>query len=76
MITAVEVLAGNAADSEQALELTAASEENTGLEVEETIGDCAYGSGNTRQAFADEERKLVAKVVRHGRRGQIPKKEF
>jgi hypothetical protein len=76
LITAVEVLAGNAADSEQALELTTASEENTGLEVEETIGDCAYGSGNTRQAFADENRKLVAKVGRHGRRGQIPKKEF
>jgi len=76
LITAVEVLAGNAADSEQALELTAASEENTGLEVEETIGDCAYGSGNTRQAFADEDRKLVAKVSRHGRRGQISKEEF
>ena len=76
LITAVEVLAGNAADSEQALELTTASEENTGLEVEETIGDCAYGSGNTRQAFADKDRKLVAKVGRHGRRGQIPKAEF
>ena len=60
LITAVEVLAGNAADSEQALELIEASEENTGLEVEETIGDCAYGGGNTRQAFADENRKLVA----------------
>jgi len=76
LVTAVEVLAGNAADSEQALELTAASEENTGQEVEETIGDCAYGSGNTRQAFADEDRKLVAKVSKHGRRGQIPKEEF
>jgi hypothetical protein len=76
LITAVEVLAGNAADSEQALELTTASEENTGLKVEETIGDCAYGSGNTRQAFADAERKLVAKVGRHGRRGQIPKRDF
>ena len=76
LITAVEVLAGNAADSEHALELTTASEENTGLEVEETIGDCAYGSGNTRQAFSDEDRKLVAKVSRHGRRGQIPKEEF
>jgi transposase len=76
LITAVDVLAGNASDSEQALELTTASEKNTGLKVEETIGDCAYGSGNTRQAFADEERKLVAKVGMHGRRGQIPKKEF
>jgi transposase len=76
LITAVEVLAGNAADSEGALELTTASEENTGLGVGETIGDCAYGSGNTRQAFADEDRKLVAKVARHGHRGQIPKREF
>jgi transposase len=76
LITAVEVLAGNAADSEKALDLTAASEENTGLDVEETIGDCAYGSGNTRQAFADEDRKLVAKVSGHGRRGQIAKEEF
>jgi transposase len=76
LITAVEILAGNAADSEKALDLTTASEENTGLDVEETIGDCAYGSGNTRQAFADEDRKLVAKVSRHGRRGQIPKEAF
>jgi transposase len=76
LITAVEILAGNAADSEKALDLTTASEENTGLNVGETIGDCAYGSGNTRQAFADEDRKLVAKVSRHGRRGQIPKEEF
>jgi transposase len=76
LITAVEVLAGNASDSEHALELTEASEENTGLEVEETIGDCAYGGGNTRQAFADEDRKLVAKIGSHGRRGQIPKEEF
>jgi len=76
LITAVEVLAGNAADSEQALELIEATEENTGLEVEETIGDCAYGGGNTRQAFADENRNLVAKVAAHGCRGQIPKQEF
>ncbi len=35
LITAVEVLAGNAPDSEHALELTQASEENSGLEVED-----------------------------------------
>jgi transposase len=76
LITAVEVLAGNAADSVGALELTEASEENTGLEVEETIGDCAYGGGNTRQEFADANRKLVAKVAAHGRRDQISKDAF
>jgi len=76
LITAVDVLAGNAGDSEGALELTRASEENTGLEVRETIGDCAYGSGSTRQAFADEGRQLVAKVSGPGRRGQIAKEAF
>jgi len=76
LITAVEVLAGNAADNEQALELVEASEENTGLAVEETIGDCAYGAGQTRQAFAEVGRRLVAKVPARGCREQIAKDAF
>jgi hypothetical protein len=76
LITAVEVLAGNAPDSERALELTEASEANTGLEVEETIGDCAYGDGGTRQAYADAERKLVAKVAPRGSGDYISKDRF
>jgi transposase len=76
LITAVGVLAGNAPDHEGALDLTEASEENTGQEVEETIGDCAYGDGGTRQKYADANRKLIAKVARHGRRDQINKEEF
>jgi hypothetical protein len=50
----VDVLPGNARDSEGALELVEQSEENTDTEVEETIGDCAYGDGATRQAFAKD----------------------
>jgi len=38
LITAVEVLAGNAPDNDQALELVEQTEENTELEVEEIIG--------------------------------------
>jgi hypothetical protein len=76
LITAVDVLAGNAGDATHALELTRESEANTGMEVEETVGDCAYGGGNTRQIFADENRKLVAKVALHGRRDQISKDQF
>jgi transposase len=76
LITAVEVLAGNAPDSEHALELTEASEANSGLEVAETIGDCAYGDGSTRQAYADAGRKLVARVAPRGNRDQISKDEF
>jgi hypothetical protein len=76
LITAVEVLAGNAPDRERALELTEASEANSGLEVEETIGDCAYGDGSTRQAYADAGRKLVARLAPRGSGDQIPKDRF
>jgi transposase len=76
LITAVEVLAGNAPDNKRALELTEASEENTGQEVEESMGDCAFGDGGTRQKYSDANRKLIAKVARHGRRDQINKDEF
>jgi hypothetical protein len=53
LITAVDILPGNAGDNTGVLELVEQSEENTGIEVEETIGDAAYGDGGTRQAFAD-----------------------
>ncbi|MFZ2090061.1 MAG: IS1182 family transposase [Desulfobaccales bacterium] len=76
LITAVDVLPGNATDASPALPLTQASEQNTGLEVEETVGDCAFGDGSTRQEFADAQRKLVAKVPIHGRKGQIHKSQF
>ena len=76
LITATAVLSGNASDNEQALELVKQSEENAQVEVEETIGDCAYGDGATRQEFADANRKLVAKVPARPSSGQIPKEDF
>jgi hypothetical protein len=62
VITAVAVLPGNAADADQALEVVAASEAATECEAVEVMGDCAYGAGSTRAAFADSGRTLVAKV--------------
>ena len=50
LITAVDVLPGNAADDLGALELVEASEASAGIPVEEAMGDAAYGGGNTRQA--------------------------
>lgn len=76
LITAAAVLAGNAPDNEQALQLVEQSEENAQVEVEETIGDCAYGDGTTRQEFADAGRKLVAKVPARPNSAQIPKEDF
>ncbi|HEY4960052.1 MAG TPA: IS1182 family transposase [Terriglobales bacterium] len=76
LIVAVEVLAGNAGDQEKALELVQQSERVTGAEVEETVGDCAYGGGPTRRAFADEERVLTAKVPACNNRDCFSKSEF
>jgi transposase len=76
LITEVEVLPGNAGDATHALELTEGSEANTGLEAEETVGDCAYGDGNTRQEYADAGRTLIARVTDHGRKGNFKKSQF
>lgn len=76
LITAVAVLAGNAPDAEGALELIEQTEANTGCTVDETMGDCAYGSGETRQAFTDAGRTLVAKVPASTNQGRFPKTAF
>jgi hypothetical protein len=76
LITAVTVLAGNAQDREQALELVAESEANTGCAVAETLADGAYGDGETRQAFADAGRRLVAKVPAEQNGGRFTKSDF
>ena len=62
LITAVDVLPGNAPDNLGALELVEQSEASTGSVVDEAMGDAAYGDGGTRQTFADAGRRLVAKV--------------
>jgi len=76
LIGAVEVLAGNAGDQEKALELVHQTERVMEAEVEETVGDCAYGGGPTRRAFAEEERKLTAKVPVTSNGDRFPKTEF
>lgn len=76
LILAVDVLAGNAPDAEGALELIEQAEANTGCAVDETLGDCAFGSGETRQAFADAGRTLIAKVPTVTNQGRFPKTAF
>ena len=76
LITAVEVLPGNAPDNLGALELAEQSEANTGVPVEEAMGDAAYGDGDTRQAFADAGRRLVARVPGRPDRKHFPKDDF
>ena len=76
VITAVDVLPGNASDDVGALELVERSEEGTVSAVEETIGDAAYGDGGTRQAFADAGRTLIAKLPRRPDSKRFPKEDF
>lgn len=76
LINAVDVLPGNAPDNTSVLELVKQSEENTGVEVEVTIADAAYGDGATRQAFFDAGRDLVAKVPARPDKAFFPKEDF
>ena len=76
LITAADVLAGNAPDHERALELVEQAEANAEFVVEEVVGDCAYGDGDTRRTFAGAGRKLVAKVATRRGGAQFPKEDF
>ena len=76
LITAVEVLPCNAPDNLEALELVERSEADTGVPVEEALGDAAYGDGDTRQAFADAGRTLIARVPGRPNRTHFPKEDF
>lgn len=76
LITAVAVLAGNAPDHTAALALVEQTEAATGGAVVESYGDGAYGDGATRQAFADADRVLIAKVPRGTNQGRFPKTAF
>jgi hypothetical protein len=77
IIVDAEVLDGAAADAAWLLAQVERIEERTGQPVAETLGDCAYGSGETRQAFADAGRELVAKVPQEKRNGGLfPKSAF
>lgn len=76
LITAVAVLAGNAADHSGALALVEAAEDNSAAAVAETVADCAFGDGATRQQFADAGRPLVARVPAMRNQGRFPKTAF
>lgn len=78
VITAADVLPGNAPDNLGALALVKETEANTGCEVTKVIGDCAYGDGGTRREFKDKAPgcELVVKVPRGGKPGYYAKGDF
>ena len=52
------------------------SEADTGVPVEEAMGDAAYGDGATRQAFAAAGRTLITRVPGRPNRSHFPKEDF
>ena len=76
LITAVDVLPGNAWDSTGALDLVEQSEVSAGAPVLEAMGDTAYGDGGTRQAFAEAGRRLVARMPGRSQRPYFAKEDF
>ncbi len=63
LILAVNVLAGDDGDATGLMELTEQAEGNADALITQTLGDCAYGSGETRQQFDDAGRELIAKAA-------------
>ena len=76
LITAGDVLPGNAPDNLGALELVEQSEASTGSVVEEAMGDAANGDGGTRQTCAEAGRRLVAKAPGQPDRQHFPQNDF
>ena len=76
LILAATVLPGNAQAHEEALTLVEEAEANAGVVVAGAVADCAYGDGETRQAFADARRGLVAKVPQRRDQAYFPKDDF
>lgn len=76
LITAAVVLPGNAPDRAAARDLVEQTEQHADVEVEETLGDCAFGDGGTRQKFADAGRRLVAKVPARPNGPSFAKEDF
>jgi Transposase DDE domain/Transposase domain (DUF772) len=77
LILDAAVLAASAGDASEALAQVERVEAATGQTVAATLGDCAFGGGETRQAFVDAGRELVAKVPQESdNQGRFPKRAF
>jgi transposase len=77
IILDADVLDGSSADAAGLLEQVEQIERTSGERVAEVLGDCAYGSGETRKSFADAGRDLVAKVPQERTNGgRYPKSAF
>ncbi len=76
IVTAVDVLPGNAHDSSDAEEITKDTEKNTDSQVETVIGDGAYGTVEQRIEAEEAGRVLVSPVPKAPDTGRFTKEDF
>lgn len=76
VILATDVQAGNVHDREGAAELVAAGAARSGQELEEVLGDTAYGDLETRAAIEALGAEVVAKAPPGTRKGMFDRTDF
>ncbi len=75
LILGVDIGPGNGTDSEHAAPLIEQANQ-AGVEIDELVGDMAYGDGDTREAVEKTGAKMVAKVKPVHNRNGFPKTDF
>lgn len=76
LITAVDVLPGNAHDAQNAQALIRHTEQNAQAVVEIILGDTAYGSVEQRLEAQADQRTLIAPVPQPPQTGRFTKDDF
>lgn len=76
IILGLDVGPGNGGDGERAAPLVEEIQKETGVGIDELVGDMAYGDGDTREAVEATGAKMVAKVPPAVNAGVFPKTEF
>ena len=76
VVLATDVRAGNVADREGAAQLVAEAAARSGQELEEVLGDTAYGDLATRAAIEEQGAEVVAKATPGTRAGMFDASDF
>jgi hypothetical protein len=76
VILATDVRAGNVHDREGAADLVAQAAESSGQELEEVLGDTAYGDLETRESIEALGAEVIAKAPPGTRKGMFDRTDF
>jgi len=76
VILTTDVRAGNVHDREGTADLVAEAAKRSGQELEEVLGDTAYGDMETRQSIKAMGAEVIAKVPPGTRKGMFDRRDF